>query len=805
MTRAAAVVMGCVVAVAAARADAQPEPTGPHPRLFLDATTRASWKAMAKQPGPIQRAIATCRKARAGGRDVEADRYMGFNWSSMLEGCLIAWAATDDDADAATAIKFFTALLDDRDTIGDGLGGDTTIRRDSGYAIRLIGPMTALAYDWLHDHKLMTAALRQKALGRFKAWLAWYATDGYRPRSPGTNYHAGYLVATTFIAIAQGGEAGADGTALWKHVVDDLWKGDMVKAFGPGPLAGGDWAEGWQYAPLSLAGYAAASRAMTAQGVDLPGLREWLTALVVRHVHGMSPGGQTFVGGDVENETPNIDVNGMTLIAVLLGDAPDEARAWARSELDKLKLEIGDEFRLYDALAARPVTPVAVPREAWPTWYLARGSGNLYARTHWGGDGVWTVMQCTSTIDIDHFHADAGNVVLSRGKDDALVDPSPYGTLSTLTSNAPTVESGHLPADYKPSQAWWSERTRWIFAEQTRTGVVAARCDYADQYKFQDRPSDVPAATRDLVLVPWADGRDGSLVVIDRARSGDAKRGLHLRFRTIGKLALAGDTATAQIGATALSIQRLASTSGTPAVAASTLKDCFNSVRGNCDAARFPVTDLRMVVDGPAMEAVHVIAATAAGGTPTARLDKGAGWQGVWLERKDGAAMIVYGAPGKALAYQAPARAATHVVLDAPADAAGKATIAAVATDGGCAVTVTPGGATDGRPAVFALDEHCAVTPDAMLTGGTRLGMTPAPAGSGSAAGSPGSAASAAGSGEGPLVGGGDSGGGASANRTGPSGPRTGCCGAQSTPASPIALAAVVLVALFGLGRRRPR
>ncbi len=713
----------CIVCAACTTsvASAEPEPSGKHPRLFLDDAMRAAWKQQAKDSGPVSTAISYCNKAGGGGRTFDNDRYMGFQWSTNVQACLIAWAATGDDAHAKVAIKYFIALLDDRDNVGDGLGGDNTIRRDSGYAIRLIGPTSALAYDWLHDHKLMTEALRAKARGRFQAWLDWYIAHGYRPRSPGTNYHAGYLISATFISIAQGGEAGAYGGKLWKHVVDDLWKGDMTKAYGPGPLAGGDWAEGWQYAPLSVAGYALAGRAMAAAGVEIKGRAEWLHAMLLRHVYALSPGEQTFVGGDVENDSPNLAVNGMSLLAVRVGDAAgtEDARGWSAAEKDRLKLKIGDEFRLYDAIAAaKPVKAVEVPRKDWPTWYLAKGTGNLYARTHWGNDGVWTVMQCTSTIDIDHFHPDAGNFVLSRGQDDAIVDPSPYGTLSTMTSNAPSVESAHLPAEYKPSQAWWSEKTRWHWAHQTRGGVVTARCDYADQYKFQHRPSDVPVAVRDMILVPWNNGRDASLVVLDRAKSGDKKRGLHLRFRTKGALKLSGDTATATVGDTALSIQRVSSSAGTPVLGKSTLKDCFSSGRGNCDAGRFPVSDLRTIVDGPDMEAIHVIDVNAKGGTQPAKVQRGAGWQGVWLERTDGAAMVVYGNPSKSLRYNAPARKAVHVVVDAPADKGGNATVAATAKDGQCVVTITPGGPVSARPAVFALDAACAVTADGVLTGG---------------------------------------------------------------------------------------
>ena len=53
------------------------------------------------------------------------------------------------------------------------------------------------------------------------------------------------------------------------------------------------------------------------------------------------------------------------------------------------------------------------------------------------------------------------------------------------------------------------------FVTSRASGVVAARCNYADAYKFQHRESDVPEAVRDFVLVPSADGKDAALIVID--------------------------------------------------------------------------------------------------------------------------------------------------------------------------------------------------------------------------------------------------------------------------------------------------
>jgi hypothetical protein len=220
------------------------EPSGPHPRMLLTAELRAAWKAQAQTGhGPIAGAVQLCADRTT--KDHEGALYMGAEWSKMVQACLVAWAATDDAEAAATAIRYFTALIDDLDKIGDGKGGDQAAIRDSGYAIRNLGPYTALAYDWLHDLPAMTPALRLRARQRWAAWLAAFKDKGYHPRDPGTNYQAGYLIAATLIAVAQGGEAAEQsGPDLWKLVADELWGKDMAAALATGGvLDGGDWNE----------------------------------------------------------------------------------------------------------------------------------------------------------------------------------------------------------------------------------------------------------------------------------------------------------------------------------------------------------------------------------------------------------------------------------------------------------------------------------------------------------------------------------------------------------------------------------
>lgn len=791
----AALVVAIAPRLAAAQPMIAPIPSGPHPRLFLDDATRAAWKAKARQSGTtVAAAVDTCKTITARPKEHERDLYMGLDWARYLQACLVAWAATGEDAHARTAIKYFTALIDDLANVGDGQGGDKAANRDSGFAIRAEGPYTAIAYDWLHDHPAMTPALRARARQRWHAWTSWYLENGYRARSPSTNYHAGYLAAATLIAIAEGNEGERESDMLWRLVADELWGKDMKAALAEGGvLDGGDWGEGWQYAPLSVVEYAASARAMAAQGVKLDRVRPWLDDVLRRHVHALSPGGGVFVGGDTQAETANLPPNPNTLAAVLLGDASPETKAWAAAEMARLPHERLD-FPLWGALAeAAAVTAVPVPRAEWPTTYFARGVGTYFARTDWSKDALWMVAQCNHTIDVDHSHPNAGNFVLSRGGDDVIVDPTPYGSLATLTSNAPTVESGHLPADYKPSQAWWSLRTGFAWMRQTPSGIVAARCDYADQYKFQDRPSDVPAALRDLVLVPWAAGGGGTAIVVDRATSGDPARGLHLRFRTPARLEVAGDAATGTVGGTKVRVQTLATSGGKPVRFPQPRSSCFDPpwTRGNCAAARFGVEDWRLIVPGPTMSAIHAIDVGPATSAPPAVTLTRAGEASV-VTGAGGAGFAVVVGGGDKLAYAGPA-AARHVVLDGPTGA--DAFVSATRDGAACAVTIAGSGAgtkVSGRPRVFTLDDACAVGADVALAGTTGANLPPVDAGPITPP-APVDAPPPLPDGDAPRTGG------------SPRTVRSGCCGAQTAPGGSLAIGAIVLTTWLGLGVRRRR
>lgn len=696
-------------------------PSGAHPRLWLDSDTKQGLKEQAAIPNsPVARGAARCSAARTDPSEYEDGGWQGFEFVLTLSGCLASWAATNSADDLETAIKYWNVLLDDYAKVGDGAGGDDVVTHDTGYAMRTFAPYSAIAYDWLHDAPGVSEELRAHARARFDAWVTYYTNNGYLRHMAGANYQAGYAFAATLIAIAEAGEGGSAGDAHWATVANDIWGKDLAPSFAPGGvLEGGDWPEGWQYGPLSVTEHALAARAMQDNGVPIPGAAAWADSLVLRFAYGLTPlTKQAYAAGDSDNDTPNREPENGALIAAIAGPASAEAKAWAR----KLNTELGlkNENTLFDALAQAKTGEAASLPSDLPHNYLAEGSGNWYVRSSFADSAVWSVFQCSHRLVDDHQHNDAGNWVLTRGADDLVVDPSPYGTLSTLTGNAPAVDSNSVPDGYSPSQANWGETTGLRWARQSGSGVAAARCDYADQFRYESTPSDVAVALRDYVLVP--DGDDGEIVLVDRVVTGDAGRGLHTRVRSTGDFALQDGVATATVGGSALAVERVYSSSGSPNVRDMPQASECPSGDHACDVSRLPSgTEYRIDVSGPAAMAIHVIAARGKGsaGTPHQKLE-GQGYRGVVVTRADGPVAIVASdavdaAANASLAYTAPGNA-LHVVVDAPVDASGKSDVTGTKDGANCAVTVRPhaggSGGYDGKPLVVRLGSDCAVADD---------------------------------------------------------------------------------------------
>lgn len=730
--------LALVLATSANSLAAPAAPKGAHPRLFLGSGTLATLKSQSGTPGTAAaRAIAMCKDVAAKPADYKSSGYMGDNWAFPLSACALAYQLTGAAEHATTGIKLWRAILEDVSTMGDKgacvAGADETkaiasIKRDSTYAIRFIGPHAALAYDWLHDAPGVDDALRSQSRNCFKHWTSYYTRAGYLNTVSGSNYNAGYVVTKALVAVAEGSEDGVSSDKIWTETVDDVFGKQLVgDGLSPtGGLTGGDWPEGWQYGPLSVVHYALAARALQEQGVALPAFDQWSSDLALRFAYGLVPARDgMWVGGDTDDDTLYVALNRRILTASLIGGPSAQAANWAAflRGLDKNK----DTSPVFDALAeARTTTPTDPATAGLPLWYLAKGTRNVYARSAWDASAYFAVFTSSPRVVPDHQHRDAGNFVLSRGADHLVVDPSPYGSRSTLTGNGIAVDSPQCLPEYRPSQTDWSE-AQLTWARGTKGGVVAARGDFAKAWIFSDKPSDVPFARRDWVFTP-----EGEVVTIDRTRTGDAGRLTWMRYRTPAKLTLDGKLATGTVGGSKLAIHQVKLSGGTAQIKSYPAKgNCDSGPHGSCTASRIAVDEYSIQLPGPKATAVHAIDALAAADSPAtvysmndAPIDaasQNAGVIGAAVLRGKSMTYVVAssaddGVAGATLTYGTPGEgSARHVVFDAPEDASGKSNVSVAASGGRCVVTITAGGAFTGHPLMFSVTsaaDGCKATDD---------------------------------------------------------------------------------------------
>ncbi|MFO0613291.1 MAG: MYXO-CTERM sorting domain-containing protein [Polyangiaceae bacterium] len=775
---------------------APPTPTGAHPRLFMSPAQVTAYGSAASQPGTAAHELVRgCDNTfdeptyydDRGGAD-------GDNWPGSAMRCAFAYKATGDAKYLTQAIKYWRASLDDDQTIGDKLGCvagvDTnwqtwdgsppappvilTVTHDTGYPIRWYGADIALVYDWLNGAPGVDAGLLAQTRTCLGAWVDWYADRGYHHDEAGANYNAGYVISQALAAVAIGADGGSDGH-VWKNTVDELFPNLLVgkglanaggKIGEPaGVLVGGDWAEGWQYGPLSVLEYAVAARALEENGAPQPEMNAWANSLATRYVYATVPDRSgSWVGGDFDDEAVYTSPSTNALDAVLAAKSSDEAASWAAFMKQAQGVDGGVYF--YNALAeTRSVSPVDLAASNPARWYVARGTRALFARSDWTATAFWSVFSSAPSVISDHMHYSASNFVLTRGADHLVVDPSRYGEPSTFATNAVSADSTVAQGDYGGTQTPWSE-AELVWARGTDDGVYAARSDFAKAFIFSDTPSDIPYAHREWVMLP-----EGEIVTIDRVHTADAQHDMYVRFHTNtggGGLVLSGKDATGTVGGSKVVIHGVSLSGGTPHVTQPEVGECSVSCSfpcGACDAARFPVDEYAVDVPGPQALAIHVIDALGASEAPAIvssmnddaidpapKTNAGVIGAAVFRGTKQSFVVASSGADGAVadpMKYGIPGGSASrHIVYDAPEDAAGESLVTGVAEGDRCIITITQGKGFPGHPLLFKVasaKDGCAATPDTAVD----PGMPPPAGGAGGMGGAGGAGHGGAGAGNG--------------------------------------------------------
>ena len=262
-----------------------PAPPGAHPRILLTPDRLATMRGLRDGGASSwRRLVARCDDDV---HEAIPSGYEAWDWSNATLDLALCNTVSPHPEYSRAAVRYFSALLDDRYKVGDGAGGDEVVHHDDGYSIRTRGCFGAIAYDWLHDAPRDDPRSSGATRDRFAAWTRWFAASGYGRDEPIANYYVGWFGAVAFAGIAADGD-GDDRMTQLSRDADRMYGREIVPAYSR-KLDGGDFPEGWQYGDLVgavLAIYADARTSASRSAFDdLP----WLRQSVVFRGHALWP------------------------------------------------------------------------------------------------------------------------------------------------------------------------------------------------------------------------------------------------------------------------------------------------------------------------------------------------------------------------------------------------------------------------------------------------------------------------------------------------------------------------------------
>ena len=300
--------------------------------------------------------------------------------------------------------------------------GGRDFGRDTGYDIRFGLRNLMLAYDWMHDE--LTDAERALIVKVATKWVDWYhTTPGYAESQPVENYYAGYLQGLALTAVATAGEnpdADRIFTLLRFKLANEV---PMMNQ----RLAGGDWAEGWNYGPYSAIELNLVNVLLRDLGEDWTPVFDWVQALPLSMTYQIAPNfSETRSYGGYSGDYPSRTSAAMlAVLSTTTTNAAYAQRLYASTNAnpDNDFTDIpGDAF--YDMIFA-PTTQTAVDVGALPLSYLNTGTGRFFSRSSLTDPNAYFASAENIGYSFDHYGYANGDVRLYHG-DECLVCPSAY-------------------------------------------------------------------------------------------------------------------------------------------------------------------------------------------------------------------------------------------------------------------------------------------------------------------------------------------------------------------------------------------
>ena len=397
-----------------------------HPRIYLTSSRLATIRSRAAGDPARQRyeaALGNFLGALAEIPDVTSPQFADriYDPESYIPLLAITYQLRKSD-DSSTAARAAGAAHTLAMRIANAYDtGARDFGRDTGYDIRFGLRNLMLAYDWMYDQ--FSASERALIVKTATRWIDWYhKTPGYAESWPVENYYAGYIQGIALTAVATAGD-NADVDRILLLMRTKL--GNEMPVMNQ-RLAGGDWAEGWNYGPYSVTEFSLVNALLRDLGEDWSTVFDWLQPLPRSLTYQVAPdfsetrsyGGYS---GNYANKTSP------AALAVLSSTTSDGA--FASRIYRSMNANPNNDFAdvpsdtFYEMIFA--ATGAGADVNTLALSYLNSGSGRLFSRSSLTDPNAYFVSAENTGYSYDHYGYSNGDVRLYRGAT-CLVCPSAY-------------------------------------------------------------------------------------------------------------------------------------------------------------------------------------------------------------------------------------------------------------------------------------------------------------------------------------------------------------------------------------------
>lgn len=286
-------------------------------------------------------------------------------------------------------------------------------------------------------------------------------------------------------------------------------------------LAGGDWAEGWNYGWYSTLEFSLVNTLMKDLGEDWSADFDWLSGLPVSLFHMVSfDYSQTFSFGGYSGNYP--DRTSPSLLAVLSASSPigwllyQSMNANPNNDFTDLP---ADTF--YEMIFAKPSPP---PPMAYMPAYFNSGTGRFFSTS-----GPYFVSAENTSYSYDHYGYSNGDVRLYRGTT-CLVCPSAYRG-PAFDGEAGTAAFSTYTVNGKEQNLPLGRNNQNLFTIQNATfDAIGMRFESSWPSDRFDESIVDPANPLDYIIREAVHLRPGMLIVRDLHRRRHASDTLIARF-----------------------------------------------------------------------------------------------------------------------------------------------------------------------------------------------------------------------------------------------------------------------------------